>query len=160
MNKINPSLTKKHGVKKADKVNQRIGRVIEKYPSTARFYSIEVMTQKHLATRIVCQKKKSTELNDQELGCYFIKTNLKTENEKSLWTIQNAIREIENTFRCLKTDLDLRPIYHKNDNATMAHLHLGILGYWLVNTIRHQLKQQKKIIVGKKLLESQIPKKF
>ena len=25
----------------------------------------------------------------------------------------------------------------------MAHLHLGILAYWLVNTIRHQLKQQK-----------------
>lgn len=24
----------------------------------------------------------------------------------------------------------------------MAHLHLGILAYWLVNTIRHQLKQQ------------------
>jgi hypothetical protein len=41
----------------------------------------------------------------------------------------------------VKTDLDLRPIYHKNDDATMAHLHLGILAYWLVNTIRHQLKQ-------------------
>jgi hypothetical protein len=25
----------------------------------------------------------------------------------------------------------------------MAHLHLGILAYWLVNTIRYQLKQQK-----------------
>ena len=25
----------------------------------------------------------------------------------------------------------------------MAHLHLGILAYWLVNTIRHQLKHQK-----------------
>ena len=23
----------------------------------------------------------------------------------------------------------------------MAHLHLGLLAYWLVNTIRHQLKQ-------------------
>ncbi len=31
-------------------------------------------------------------------------------------------------------------IYHKNDEATMAHLHLGILTYWLVNTVRHQLK--------------------
>ncbi|HUZ58443.1 MAG TPA: hypothetical protein VMU83_06655, partial [Hanamia sp.] len=40
----------------------------------------------------------------------------------------------------LKTDLDLRPIYHKSDKATMAHLHLGILAYWLVNTVRYQLK--------------------
>jgi len=36
--------------------------------------------------------------------------------------------------------LDLRPIYHKNDDATMAHLHLGLLTYWVVNTIRYQLK--------------------
>ena len=53
------------------------------------------------------------------------------------------MREVESTFRTLKTDLDLRPIYHKNDNATLAHLHLGLLGYWIVNTIRHQLKTKK-----------------
>ena len=31
--------------------------------------------------------------------------------------------EIEYSFRTLKTDLDLRPIYHKKDPSTMAHLH-------------------------------------
>ena len=141
--KIKISLTKKHGVKKTDKVNQRIGRAVEKYPSAAKFYNINVVAENDQATEIICQKKKSSEIDDQELGCYFIKTNLQTENESSLWTIYNTIREIESTFRCLKTDLDLRPIYHKNDDATMAHLHLGILAYWLVNTIRYQLKQQK-----------------
>ena len=143
INKIKASLTKKNGVKKADKVNQRIGRAIEKYPSAAKFFTIEVVTEKELATQIICQKKKTSELDNQELGSYFIKTNLNTESEMSLWTIYNSIREIESTFRCLKIDLDLRPIYHKNDDATMAHLHLGILGYWLLNTIRYQLKQQK-----------------
>jgi hypothetical protein len=143
INKIKASITKKNGVKKADKVNQRIGRAIEKYPSAAKFFNIEVVTEKELAIQIICQKKKTSELDNQELGSYFIKTNLNTESEISLWAIYNSIREIESTFRCLKTDLDLRPIYHKNDDATMAHLHLGILGYWLVNTIRYQLKQQK-----------------
>ena len=57
-----------------------------------------------------------------------------------VWNIYNTIREIENVFRTLKTDLDLRPIYHKSDKATMAHLHLGNMAYWLVNTIRYQLK--------------------
>ena len=57
-----------------------------------------------------------------------------------IWNIYKTIREIENSFRTLKFDLDLRPIYHKNDKSTMAHLHLGILAYWLVNTILHQLK--------------------
>jgi hypothetical protein len=57
-----------------------------------------------------------------------------------VWKIYNTIREIENTFRTLKTDLDVRPVYHKNDDATMAHLHLGLLAYWFVNTVRYQLK--------------------
>ena len=51
-------------------------------------------------------------------------------------------RALHNTFRVLKTDLDLRPIYHKTDEASMAHLNLGMLAYWLVATIRYQLKQK------------------
>jgi len=49
---------------------------------------------------------------------------------------------LHNTFRVLKTDLDLRPIFHQNDDSTMAHLNLGLLAYGLVNTIRYQLKQK------------------
>jgi hypothetical protein len=41
-------------------------------------------------------------------------------------------KAFHNTFRVLKTDLYLRPIYHKKDETTMAHLHLGLLAYWLV----------------------------
>jgi hypothetical protein len=31
-------------------------------------------------------------------------------------------------------------VYHKTDEAGEAHLHLGLLAYWLVNTVRHKLK--------------------
>jgi hypothetical protein len=144
LDKINISLAKKHGVKKTEAVNRRIGRVIGKYSSIAKFYNIEVKTEKQtdIVNKIILTKKKSYQLDQEELGSYFIKTSLNTDSEETIWTIYNSIREIESTFRCLKTDLDLRPIYHKNDDATMAHLHLGILAYWLVNTIRHQLKKR------------------
>jgi hypothetical protein len=46
-------------------------------------------------------------------------------------------------FRTLKTDLDLRPIYHKKDASTMAHLPFGLLIYQAVNTVRYQFKQKK-----------------
>ena len=74
-------------------------------------------------------------------GVYFLRTSLDGHSEEMLWQFYNTIREIEATFRVLKTDLDLRPIYHKKDESTMAHLHLGILAYWVVNTVRYQLKQ-------------------
>jgi hypothetical protein len=43
--------------------------------------------------------------------------------------VYNIIREIEYSFRTLKTNLDLCPIYHKKDRLTMAHLNLGLLVY-------------------------------
>ncbi|MEJ7827845.1 MAG: hypothetical protein WKF91_06610 [Segetibacter sp.] len=84
--------------------------------------------------------EKSEEVKSR-LGVYFLRTNLEETDEALEWMIYNTIREIESTFRILKTDLDLRPVYHKNDASTMAHLHLGMLAYWLVNTIRYQLKK-------------------
>ena len=85
--------------------------------------------------------KKEMEPNRQS-GTYFLRTSL-TISEESLWAIYNIIREIEYGFRTLKTDLDLRPIYHKKDDSTMAHLHLGLLAYWVVNTVRFQLKRKQ-----------------
>lgn len=142
LTKLRQGLDKKHSIKKAERIHQRIGRCMEKYPSVSKYYDIEV-TQNDCgqATDIQWSKNKNKlEAVKHKLGIYFIRTNLEVEKEKVLWEIYNTIREIESAFRTLKTDLDLRPIYHKKDQSTMAHLNLGLLAYWVVNTIRHQLK--------------------
>jgi hypothetical protein len=36
--------------------------------------------------------------------------------------------------------LDLRPVYHETDEGTMIHLNLGLLAFWVVNTVRCKLK--------------------
>ena len=63
-------------------------------------------------------------------------------DKKTTWSYYNIIREIESTNRQLKTDLSLRPIYHQNDGTSDAHLYLGLLSYWIVNSIRYQLKEK------------------
>ncbi len=144
LNLIKRSLSKPRGIKKADKVQQRIGRAKQKYPSVHHLYHItlDIDTATNTVKNIYWQKDAAkAEAANNKSGVYFLRTNLEDTAEALEWMIYNTIREIESTFRILKTDLDLRPIYHKNDNATMAHLHLGLLAYWLVNTIRHQLKQ-------------------
>ena len=143
---IQQSLHKKHGVKKTDKVHQRIGRAKERYPSVAKYYTINTQEDKVKGnvTNIQWQKdiRKETQA-ENSLGEYFLRSNTPIDNIPKIWDTYNSIREIESSFRCLKTDLDLRPIYHKNDDAAMAHMHLGLLGYWLVNTIRYQLKSKE-----------------
>jgi len=139
---IQEGITKKGGTKKLNKVYERIGRLKQKYPSVHNYYDITIGDDGNsTATNISCRHK-TGEDPDKQAGIYFLRTSLKRSDEKTLWSIYNIIREIEYTFRVLKSDLDLRPIYHKTDSAAMAHLHLGMLAYWLVATIRYQLKQQ------------------
>ena len=143
LKKIYKAIHRKGGIKRLDKVHQRIGRAKEKYPSVAQYYIIEVTADEkaNQATEMIWQKDPQKYGDKIEsLGIYFLRTNMKVSDEVVVWNIYNTIREIENTFRTLKTDLDLRPIYHKTDKATLAHLHLGIMAYWLVNTVRFQLK--------------------
>lgn len=136
-------LTKKHTIKKVDKINQSIGRLMQKYPSVSKYYNIELEEdQAGIATKLIYYKNQETYNKELDsLGVYFIRTDLDMAEDRKVWDIYNTIRQIESTFRCLKTDLDLRPIYHKSDKGSIAHLHLGVLAYSVVNTIRHQLKQ-------------------
>jgi len=139
---IKEGVNKKGGTKRLDKVFERIGRLKQKYPSVHKYYDIDVKDNgEGVVTAISCSHKQGEDM-DKNAGIYFLRTTLDENDEQTLWSIYNIIREIEYTFRVLKTDLDLRPIYHKTDDAAMAHLHLGILAYWLVATIRYQLKQQ------------------
>ncbi|GAI92019.1 unnamed protein product, partial [marine sediment metagenome] len=139
---INDGIAKKGGTKKLNKVHERIGRLKQKYPSVHKYYDIAVTDNGNgIATNASYEHKKGKD-PDKKAGIYFLRTSLNEKDERTLWTIYNVIREIEYTFRVLKTDLDLRPIYHKTDKASMAHLHLGLLAYWLVSMIRYQLKQK------------------
>lgn len=136
------ALSKKGGTKKYDKVCERVGRSKQRYPSANRFYSVEVVADKdkEKATDIIW-KKKPAKPTDKE-GVYFIRTSLSGQDESTIWTIYNTLTEIEATFRVLKTDLSLRPVYHQSDENIEAHLFLGLLAYQLVATIRYQLKSK------------------
>jgi len=147
---ISASIHKKGGVKKYEKVLERIGRLKAKYRSVNRMYSIEIeKDSKDKCTAIKWQSIPQVVTEKQEgHGVYFLKTSLKkagdsAEQEALTWTVYNCIRNIESSIRTLKTDLDLRPVFHRTDEACEAHLHLGLLAYWLVNTVRHKLKKRR-----------------
>jgi transposase len=142
LNLIVKGITTKGGTKKYDKVNQRIGRLAQKYPSAHHLYKINIeKNKKDICTSISYEKKEQAAISkDKTFGVYFLRTSINEANEKLVWTVYNCIREIESSIRCLKSDLDLRPIYHKTDDASKAHIHLGLLAYWIVNTVRYPLK--------------------
>jgi transposase len=136
---IKSSLSKKRGIKEEGAVNQRIGRVRQKYPSISKLYKIELKVDENkTVVDIIYEQSKQ----GSEAGVYFIRCSQNRLTEELIWDINNILREIESTFRCLKTDLDIRPIYHKKDINTEAHIFVGIVAYQLVHAIRRALKEE------------------
>ncbi len=137
---ISESVHKKGGTKRYEKVLERLGRIKERYPAGSNAYETDIKHENGIVTELKWKRKplrvRSTE------GEYFIRTSLKCSEEKLIWDIYNTIREIEATFRILKTDLNLRPVFHQEDRNTVAHLFLGVLAYEVVSLIRYRLKQK------------------
>jgi len=136
LSEIKLALNKKGGTKTTSKVHQRIGRLREKYKSVHSQYKIDVEDVNGKITNLKWSKIKEKK---EFSGIYFIRTSLSS-SEDDLFKIYNTLTEIEASFRVLKTDLSLRPVYHQKDENTLAHINLGILAYQVVSTIRHQLK--------------------
>ena len=143
LTKARDALGRKGGKKTYEKVIERVGRAIQKYPSIAKYYVIDYLRdEKNPKNMADIQWRIAVPENvDRQSGIYFLRTNVERLDEKSTWDYYNLIREIECTNRQLKTDLNLRPIYHKKDDCSDAHLFLGLLSYWIVNAIRYKLKQ-------------------
>jgi transposase len=141
---LSDGLSKKRTVKKLEKVYERIGRIRQKHKMVSGNYEIKVEPDKQSekAKKVTWHKKESPAKEHKEQGRYFIRTDIEDARETMIWEIYNTVREVEATFRCLKSDLLLRPVYHQNDERVESHLYLAMLAYQLVNTIRHMLKQE------------------
>jgi len=140
LGQIKNALHTKGGTKKINKVWERIGRSKERNRRVSPRYTIGLTEKDGLATALAWSVKKNKVSEDKAKGAYFIRTNIKDPDEKGLWNIYNTIREVESTFRCLKSDLNIRPVHHQKDTRVEAHIYQTILAYQLVNTIRYMLK--------------------
>jgi len=144
LDKLNTGLDKKGTLKNYAKILERIGRLREKNSRVAQDYRIEVIAddEKNNAIRIKWRREPQSEQKDQHCGVYCLRTNIKDWSEEQLWTTYIMLTEIEATFRSLKTDLGLRPVYHHKEDRVTGHLFITLLAYHLVHTLRYQLKQQ------------------
>ena len=77
---------------------------------------------------------------EQRDGHYLLRSNLTAEDPAVLWTRYIQLTQIEAAFRSLKTDLGLRPIYHRLDRRVEAHIFVAFLAYCLQVTLKNKLQ--------------------
>ncbi len=56
-----------------------------------------------------------------------------------LWQTYTLLTDIEAVFRALKSELGLRPIYHRTPRRAEGHLFITVIAYQLVQVIRRRL---------------------
>ena len=140
LKKIEAGLTKKNGRKVYEKVIERIGRLKERYSRTARHFEIAVQkNDKDRATSLSWSVKEDLEKSD---GVYCLRTNRQGLNEQALWDCYNTIRDVEDAFRCMKSDLGFRPIRHHIERRSDGHLFITVLAYHILHAIRFKLRNK------------------
>jgi len=136
-------------VKVTDKVNQRLGRIRERYPGFGKRFvaSIKVTEDGTKATK-VCWERLSDNADETKPetdplhGCYVIETPHIEESGRDIWKLYMTLTRVEAAFRSLKTDLGTRPIHHQLGHRTAAHLFISVLAYHLLISIEYLLHQQ------------------
>ncbi len=86
-------------------------------------------------------------------GRYLLRSNLTEKDPQSLWHYYMQLTQIEESFKNLKGDLSIRPIYHQKDERIEAHIFIAFMAYCLHVTIRERLKQLAPGLTPRSLLE-------
>ena len=138
--KAHNALQLKNGTKRYDKVVERIGRLKERFKLVSHQYqvTIEKDSQTDKAKNITWSVKKT----EKTSGIYCLRTNRKDLNEQQIWDIYTMLTDIEDAFRCMKSELGLRPIYHQKEARCDGHIFITVIAYHLLHTIRFKLRQR------------------
>lgn len=139
LNGMNKGLKKKRTHKKYDQIIERIGRLKEKY-GVGSLYDIDVKHEKGVVTKIIFNKNPNGKAKEKRVGEYVIRTNRLDLTEEEISKIHRTLTTIEDSFRSMKSELGLRPNYHKRDGTGTAHIFITVIAYHIIAGILKKLR--------------------
>ena len=86
-------------------------------------------------------------------GTYLLRTNLGAGNPEELWKQYIVLTEIEQAFKELKNDLNIRPVYHQRDGRIEAHIFVSFLSYCLQVTLKQKARAHAPGLTPRAILE-------
>ncbi|MDR1281142.1 MAG: IS1634 family transposase [Opitutaceae bacterium] len=121
-----------------DEVLIKLGQAREQAGRAAtKLVTVEVDADGRLTRRLDLGQLRTARRRE---GRYLLRTNLADTEPDTLWRYYMQLTAVEESFRTLKGDLGLRPIYHQNPERIEAHLFVAFLAYCLSTTLRQQLR--------------------
>lgn len=133
----------RHSLPKRDQLLLRIGAAKKEAGRAFGFVNLMLPAADEAVTRKTFQfhtDKAKLRQAEQRDGHYLLRSNLTAEDPAVLWTRYIQLTQIEAAFRSLKSDLGLRPIYHRLDRRVEGHIFVAFLAYCLQVTLKNKLQ--------------------
>ena len=138
---LKSGLQKKGTTKKYEKILERIGRLKEQY-KVGSLYKIKVQKEAEMATDITFKSNPAKQIKEDSLGEYVLRTNRTDLCGEDISKIHRSLTTIESSFKSMKSELGLRPNYHKNEDSTIAHIFITVIAYHVLAGIMKKLRSK------------------
>ena len=129
-------------LKRYDKVMEKIGRLRQKHARVSAQYDIEVVPDKNKVKAL----KVNWSINSRQVernanaGMYLLRTSLTEWDEERVARLYWTLSDVEATFRSLKSELGLRPVFHRTLARIKAHLFISVLAYQGCHYLRLRMR--------------------
>lgn len=126
----------------AEQIERRVGRWLGRYPAADKLFEVEVCLDEQrqacgLSVACVVDRKQWAA---QAQGAYLLRTNCTESDPAKLWEWYLHLQQAEAAFRCAKSDLCLRPIFHHKTQRVEAHILVCFLSLALWRVVEQWMK--------------------
>jgi transposase len=128
------------------KMERRLGRIQARHPQVNDLFEVSLQDTP-AGVRLVWEMKKDRQAwRDLRDGAYMLRTNLQADSAEQMWSMYMQLTEAEASFRALKSELSIRPLFHQKEPRVKAHVLVAFLGYALWVTLKHLLQRRAAIV--------------
>ena len=133
-------------LKDRNKMERRLGKIQARHPSVHDLYEVSLRDTPG-GVRLSWQMKEDRKTwRAAREGAYLLRTNIRAGTAEELWAKYMQLTEAEASFRALKSELAIRPLFHQLEPRVKAHVMVAFLGYALWVTLKHLLKRRSAIV--------------
>jgi transposase len=133
-------------LKDRNKMERRLGRIQASHPQVNDLYDVALReTTKGVRLQWSIKEDRKVWRGLRE-GAYMLRTNLRGGTAEELWSRYMQLTEAEASFRALKSELSIRPLFHQLEPRVKAHVMVAFLGYALWVTLKHLLKGRAIVV--------------
>ncbi len=133
-------------LKDRNKMERRVGRIQAGHSQGNDLYDVALRdTPEGVRLHWAIQEDRKLWRGLRE-GAYMLRTNLPAGTAEQLWSRYMQLTEAEASFRALKSELSIRPLFHQLEPRVKAHGMVAFLGYALWVTLKHLLKRRPAIV--------------